>query len=115
MKSNKMHLRTPESIKRKLDAMLKKNETITIDHGVSVYEFDHYDYEAPSVYNKFESMITIWVKDFDPAHTPIVYMQLREDDLRSPNKNDWGIDLITCVWETAWPMCLYIREYSVGY
>ena len=107
--------RTPESVMKRLDAMqkkLKENEHISIDHGVAVYKFDHYEYEEPTFKNNFESCLIIYVEDFW-THKIIEYMRLNESNLRKPNKDDWFVELVHCSWEKAFPTILNMREYTV--
>lgn len=105
--------RTPESIKKRLDLMLKNGEVI-LDHGCGSYTFDHYDYYEPSATNHFESMLIIYYRDYD-TKTTSEYMRVTERDLRKPTENDvmdWFVD---CYWEKKYPTLLYMREYQVRY
>ena len=102
--------RTPESIKKRIDAMLKKG-TVILDHGVSSYLFNHYDYVYPCYQNKFTSQLHIYYRELngDVKH----YMTVSENNLRKPNKNDWYVELVTCSWDKRWPTLLEMREYLV--
>ena len=102
--------RTAESVKRKIDAMLKKGEVI-LDHGVGAYEFAYYDYVYPCVQNGFVSQLHLFYKDFDGKIK--YYMTVSEANLRIPVKDDYGIGLITCSWDKRWPTLLEVRDYTV--
>lgn len=107
--------RTPESVKKRIDAMQKKlkaDEQISIDHGVAVFKFDHYEYEKPSFKNNFESSLTIYVEDIW-SDKIIEYMVLKESNLRKPTENDWFVELVHCSWEKEYPTILNLREYEV--
>lgn len=107
--------RKPESVKKRLDIMkknLKENENISIDHGVAVFKFDHYEYKEPSFENNFESSLIIYVEDIW-SDKIIEYMILKERNLRKPTENDWFVELVHCSWEKEFPTILNIREYEV--
>ena len=104
--------RTPDSVKKKIDAMLKKGEVI-LDHGVGAYEFDHYEYDPPGFENRWQSRLDLFYKDFDKAKTVRLYMSLTENNLRKPNKDDWYVELVTCKWDKEFPTLLEVREYTV--
>ena len=105
-----MRYRTANSVKRKIDSMLKKGEVI-LDHGVSAYELDHYDYVGPCVQNGFVSQLHLFYKDFDGQVK--YYMTVSEKNLRKPKKNDYAISLVTCNWDERWPKLLEVREYTI--
>lgn len=104
--------RTPESIKKRIDTMLKKGEVI-LDHGVLACEFDHYEYEEASWENNYTSKLHLFYKDFDTNKTVRYYMTVTENNLRKPTKNDWYVELIHCSWDKRWPTLLEMREYLV--
>lgn len=113
-------LRTPETVKKRIDMMLRSTEVITLwnllaphilDHGVGAYEFDHYDYEEASWSNNYTSALDVYYKDFDEAKTPRLYMRLTENNLRKPGKDDCG-EFVDCYWEKEYPTLLYMREYD---
>lgn len=108
-----MRLRTPESVKKKLDSLQNKYH-VTIDHGVANYEFSHYEYNEPSFDNHFTSSLDIYVKDFDKDNSIIFYMSITEDKLRDAKKDDWYTDLIWCSWDKRFPSILYIRDYCTN-
>lgn len=105
----KRRLRTPESIKKKIDSMLRKGEVV-LDHGVGAYDFDHYEYEEGNY--KHESSLKIFYKDFNKK-TPRLYMIVTENDLRKPKKNDWYTEFVDCYWEKEYPTLLFMREYTI--
>lgn len=107
--------RSPESLKRKIDSLVKQygSERLTLDHGIGNYQYSHYTYEDASWKNKYKSSITIWYIDFDKNKTVKPYMTLTEDNMRKPNKNDWFVELVSCIWEKEYPTLLEIREYEV--
>ena len=107
-----MKLRTPESVKRMLDAMTKRGPVV-LDHGICAYTFDHYDYQAPSVHNDFRSSIAIFYQDFDLDKTVKLFMILTENDLRVPTKDDVCCYLTCCEYEKKYPQMLYLKEYQV--
>ncbi len=103
-------LRTPETVKKRIDMMLRSTEVI-LDHGVEAYEFDHYDYEEASWSNNYTSALDVYYKDFDKAKTPRLYMRLTKNNLRKPGKDEWG-EFVDCYWEKEYPTLLYMREYD---
>lgn len=105
-------LRTPESIKKKIDSMLRKGEVV-LDHGVGAYEFDHYEYEEGNYDNSYTSSLKIFYKDFNKEKTPRLYMIVTENDLRKPKKDDWYTEFVDCYWEKEFPTLLYMREYTI--
>lgn len=110
-----MHFRKPESLKSKLDTLVKKYGTnkITIEHGCACYEFHHYDYEEPSWKNNWESTITIYVVDFWNGKV-VEFGTYTEKDLAKPTYDelDWGCyDKIFTFWEKQFPTIIEIREY----
>ena len=102
--------RTPESVKKRIDYMLRKGEVI-LDHGIGSYEFDHYDYDEASWENDYKSALYIWYRDFDANKTVKLYMKLTEDNLRKPEKYEWR-EFVDCYWEKKYPTLLYMREYD---
>ena len=104
--------RTPESVKKRIDTMLKKGEVV-LDHGVASYEFDHYEYEEPSYDNHYIAKLHIFYKDFDVNKTVKHYMTVTENNLRKPNKDDWYVELVHCSWDKRWPTLLEMREYLI--
>ncbi len=104
--------RKPESVKKRIDLMLK-NGKVTLDHGVSAYEFDHYEYEEPSFENGYKSKLTVFYKDFDKEKTIREYMQLTEDNLKVPGKDDLFSWFVDCYWEKEFPTLLYMKEYQL--
>ncbi len=104
--------RTPESIKRRLDLMLKNGEVV-LDHGCGSYEFDHYDYYEPNVENNWQSKLIVYYKDFDKNHTIREYMSVTEDNLRKPSKDDIFSWFVDCYWEKEYPTLLYMKEYQI--
>ena len=105
-------LRSPESIKKRLDLMQKSGKVI-LDHGVGAYKFDHYDYEEPSFENGYESKLVIYYEDFDMDKTVREYMTVSEGNLRKPTDQDCMTWLVDCYWDKAYPTLLYMREYQV--
>ena len=106
--------RTPESVKKRLDLMIKKGEVV-LDHGIGSYEFDHYDYYEPDWSNNFESKLVIYYKDFDVNKTVREYMTVTKNNLRKPTEDDifdWFVD---CYWEKEFPTLLYMKEYQIRY
>lgn len=109
------HFRTPESLKKKLDSMIKKyGNEFTIDHGIANYQFDHYEYYEPRWENSWTSCIIIYVKDFWHKDEVVEYGRYTEADLCKPTKYDlaWGyFEKYRAVWEKEFPTILEIREY----
>lgn len=99
--------RTPESVKKRIDCMLRNGKVI-LDHGIASYEFDHYDYE--------NGILDIYYKNFDVNKTVRLYMRLTENNLRKPKKDSWGDyewgEFVDCYWEKEYPSLLYMREYD---
>ena len=106
----KKRLRTPESIKKKIDSMLRKGEVV-LDHGVGAYDFDHYEYEEANY--EHDSSLKIFYKDFDKEKTTRLYMVVTENNLRKPTKDDWYAEFVDCYWEKEFPTLLYMREYTI--
>ena len=104
--------RTPESVKAKIDNMLKKGEVV-LDHGICAYEFDHYEYEEASWKNGYTSSLSIYYKDFDVNKTVRLYLVLTEKNLRKATKTDYFVELVDCYWEKEFPTLLNMREYYV--
>ena len=105
-------LRTPESVKRKIDSTLRRGKVI-LDHGISAYEFDSYDYEEANYENNYTSSLKIYYKDFNKEKTTRLYMVVTENNLRKPKKDDYYAELVDCYWEKEFPTLLYMREYYV--
>lgn len=102
--------RTPESVKKRIDCMLRNGEVV-LDHGVGAYEYDHYDYEEPTFENGYCSTLNIYYKDFDVNKTVRLYMRLTENNLRKPDKDEYG-EFVDCYWEKEFPTLLFMREYG---
>lgn len=110
-----MRIRTVKGLKRKLLSLEKqyKKEEISIDHGVAVFGYDHFEYIEPTFENHFTESIIIYVKDFDFNNRIIEYMTLTDENLRKPNGDkDYYKEFVTCIWEKEFPTILYIREYT---
>lgn len=106
-------IRTPESVRKRIDLMLKNGEVI-LDHGCGSYKFNHYEYEEPRFENNYESKLVIYYKDFDGIIKE--YMTVTENNLRKPTKNDGLLDwFVDCYWEKKYPTLLYMREYQIEY
>lgn len=108
---NIQYIRKCTSLKRKLDAMIKKfPEGFIMDHGVCGYLFHHYVYKEGDFENNYTERITIYVEDFDSKKSIIEYMSVTDDDLRRPKKDDWG-EFVSCSWDKRFPSILEMREY----
>lgn len=96
--------RTPKSVKKRIDIMLRKGEVV-LDHGVGAYEFDHYEYDERN------ETLDIYYRDFDKKKTVKLYMRVTENNLRKPKKDEWG-EFVACYWEKEFPTLLCMREYD---
>lgn len=105
--------RSPETVKKKIDQMLKKSGKVILDHGVGNYEFTRYEYDEPGIDNGFQSVLWVFYRDFDDGKEKL-FMKLTEDNLRKPTKDDYYVELIHCGWEKKYPTLLEMREYYVG-
>lgn len=108
-----MHFRKPESLKSKLDTLVKKYGTnkITIEHGCGCYEFHHYDYEESSWKNNWESAITVYVIDFWNGKV-IEFGRYTERELSKPTEYDcYNYDKVYTRWDKEFPTIIEINEY----
>ena len=111
-----MNFRKPESLKNKLDTLIKKygNEKITIEHGCGCYEFDHYEIEEPSWKNHWESAIIIYVKDFWNNNKVTEFGRYNETNLAKPTLDElrWGCTYKQFTkWDKEFPTIIEIRDY----
>ena len=96
------------SVARKLDSLVKKYGTITIDHGIANYEYDHYEFN-----DRWNKSMTIYVKDFNHNGKVIEYMTFTDDMLRKPIKDDFYVELVSCYWEKEFPKIFVVYDYCV--
>jgi len=104
-----MRLRTPESLKARLDIMTRKGK-VSIDHGTSAYEFHHYTYTPACIKNGFQAELDIYVRDFDGR--VVYYATATENNMRDPKSDaDYYREFLWCEWDKRWPTILEIRDY----
>lgn len=104
-------IRNVNSARKRLDLMLKHSKRVILDHGTGAYEFDHYDYDAPSLENRFTGRLDVYYKDTE-QNKVILYMSLDNENLRKPMKHDayrWFVD---CNWDSKYPSLIHMREYE---
>lgn len=106
--------RTPESVRRQIDLMVKRygKDKICLDSGIGAYQFSRYKYEEPSYSNNYTSCIILYYIDFDANRTERTFTILSANDLRKPTKYDCGY-FTSCLWEEEYPTLLEVREYRV--
>lgn len=113
-RGNKMHFRSPKSLKNKLDLLIKKYgiQSITIEHGCACYEFHHYDYIEPNFENGWEESIIIYIKDFWNNNKITEFGRYNEKNLAKIDKG-WGYyGQIYTNWDKRYPTIIEIQEYN---
>lgn len=108
----KRQYRTVESVKKRLDLMLKQGSEILLYHGSGAYRFSRYEHCKPCPESNWKESLYVYYID-GVTHKESEYMVITDDVLRKPTEDDFGLWFVDCHWEKEYPSLIYMREYTL--